>query len=800
MVNELRPAWRMIRRAPILATVVVASLGIGIGVNTAVFSWIQAVVLRPLPGVPDVSSIQLIEPRAEGGSHPGASWREYLDLAQRLPSLPSAIASRMTPFTIGAAEHPERTYGQLVSGNFFAALELRPAAGRFPRPDEVANAGSAPVVVISHEFWETRYQGSPAAIGQILRVNDRPLTIIGVAPQGFQGTVLGLNFDLWVPATMAPVLLGGSKELEDRSARGYTMMARLAPSSTLGRAQAEADAAMRGLAVLYPEANAGLRLDVLPFWRAPRGPQMMFARALFILQGVMLLLLLAVCGNTANLLLARASARQREIGVRLALGAGPWRIMSLLLAESLSLALLGALGGVAIAIWGTQALRAVPMIGAFPIKFQTGVDATGLAFAIALGISCGIVFGAVPALQLARVDPQLALRAGIQGAGRSRARNGLMGVQVALAVIVLTAAALFLRSFRETRDADTGFRREGVLLAAYDLTARNADGNASRTFAAKLLERLSAMPNVDAAAIATSVPLDIHGLPLRSFSVEGRARSDATQDRALSNIVTPGYFRTLAIPFREGHDFTSLSEIGGTPEVVVNDAFVTRYLSGAEAVGRRLVSRERTYTIVGVVHTSLYDSFGERPTPAIYFSYRDRPAATGEIHLHTNGATDLIVPELRRTVRELDPNLVLYDVRSLDEHIEKNLFLRRIPARMFAVLGPLILLLAAIGIYAVVSYSISRRTIEIGVRHALGATANRVVVDIVSDTLRVIGRGALIGWLLALLIEIHLGGGVLYVPIVLGVPALLLAVATVACWIPARRAATADPAAALRQD
>jgi predicted permease len=599
---------------------------------------------------------------------------------------------------------------------------------------------------------------------------------------------------------MAPVLLGGSRELEDRGSRGYQVMVRLDPPSTLARAQAEADAAMGDLARLYPESNAGMHADVFPFWRAPRGPQLMLARALFILQGVMLLLLLAVCGNTANLLLARASARQREIGVRLALGAGPWRVTWLLLIESLTLAVAGAAVGAALAVWATQALRAVPMISAFPIKLQTSVDGVGLTFAIVLGLGCGVLFGCIPALQLARVDPQLALRAGVRDAGRSRVRNGLMAAQVALALIVLTAGALFLRSFRETRETDPGFRRDGVLLAAYDLTARNPTWAQDLDFAARLMTRLSALPNVDGVAIATSVPLDIHGLPLRSFTVEGRARADVTTDQALTNVVTPGYFATLAIPFRDGRDFTQLSDVAASPEVIVNEAFVRRYLADAQPVGRRLVSRGKTYTIVGVVRTTLYDSFGERPTPAVYFSYRDRPAPTGEIHIHSRRSADMVAPDLRRAVREIDPSLVVYDIRTLDEHIEKNLFLRRIPARMFAVLGPLILLLAAIGIYAVVSYSISRRTVEIGVRHALGATSTRVVIEIVRDTLRVITSGALIGWLLSLLVEIHLAGGVLYLPIVLGVPALLFFVATIACWIPARRAAMADPVVALRQE
>lgn len=797
---DLRHAWRTIRRMPVVAAVVVASLGIGIGVNTAVFSWIQAIVLRPLPGVPKATDFHLVEPRSEVGSHPGTSWREYLDLQQRLSSLPDLIAFRMTPFTVGAADHAERTYGLLVSGNYFSALRLRPALGRFLRPDEASHAGAAPVVVISHEFWQTRYNGAPSVLGQTLRVNDRPLTIIGVTPPNFQGTVLSLKFDLWVPATLAPLLLTGSRELDDRGSRGYSVMARLEPPITLARAQAETDAAMTQLAQLYPETNAGVHAEVLPFWRAPRGPQLMLARALVILQGVMLLLLLAVCGNTANLMLARASARQREIGVRLALGAGAWRVTALILAECLTLSTIGALVGAAIAVWGTQALRAVPMLGAFPIKFQTSVDAVGLTFAIILGLICGLVFGLIPALQLARVDPQIALRAGMQSGGRSRTRNVLMATQVALALVVLTAAGLFLRSFRETREMDPGFRRDGVLLAAYDLTANNPDASTSRAFAASLVARLTALPNVESAAIATSVPLDIHGLPLRSFTVEGRARGDAAKDQALNNVVTPGYFQTMGIPFREGHDFAALTDAAAPPEVIVNEAFVQRYLAGAQPIGRRIESRSRTYTIIGVVRTSLYDSFGERPTPALYFSYRDRPSPTGEIHIRARRGVEQLAPDVRRVVRELDAKLVVYDVRTLDEHIEKNLFLRRIPARMFAVLGPLLLVLAAIGIYAVVSYSISRRTVEIGVRHALGAPQTRIVIEIITDAMRAIGWGALIGWLLSLLVEVHVGRGVLSLPIVVGVPALLFAVATIACWIPARRAAAADPVVALRSE
>jgi len=513
-------------------------------------------------------------------------------------------------------------------------------------------------------------------------------------------------------------------------------------------------------------------------------------------------LLLAVCANTANLILARAAARRREVGIRQALGASRWRVASLLMTESLILALVGAALGIFVAIWGTNALRAVPMIGAFPIRFQTSLDATGLAFAVSLGVLCGLVFGAAPALQLARVNAYSELRSSSRAAPRGRLRSALMGAQVALAVVVLVAAAILYRSFSETREMDPGFKREGILLAAYDLTGRNVDSTGARLFAARLLDRLRALPTVESAAIATAVPLDIHGLPNRAFALEGRARTDASEDVALSNTVTPGYFATMGIPFRAGTDFAALTDADGGLQAIVNDEFVRRYLAGGEALGRRITSRGRQYSIVGVVRTSTYDSFGERPKPIIYYSYRDRPSGGGEIHLRTRaGSESLLTPDVQRAVRELDPTLPVYDVRTLVEHVDKNLFLRKIPARMFAVLGPLLLMLAAIGIYAVVAYTVSHRTAEIGVRIALGATTTRVTRLIVRETLRVVGIGATVGWAMAFLVAIHvMQGAPINLVIFVGVPAILMLVAAAASWVPARRASRVDPVVALRAE
>jgi predicted permease len=802
LVRDIRHAARSIARMPVLATVVVASLAIGIGVNAAIFSWIQGLVFKPLPGVRDAASFQLIEPRSDIGSHVGTSWPEYRDLRERLTSFREILAYKMVPLTIGASPNTFRAYGQLVSGNYFTALGLEPSLGRFPTPDEVSRPGSEPVVVISNGFWKTRLAGAPDVVGRRIRVNEQDLTVIGVAPPKFQGTVTMIDFDLWIPATMAPVLFVGSRELDDRASRGYSMMARLRPNATSAQARREANGAMASLGRLYPETNASMSIDLFPFWKTPRGPQQMLVGALAILQGIMLVLLLAVCANTANLILARATARRREVGIRRALGASRWRVASLLMSESLLLALLGAVFGTLIAAWGTNALRAVPMIGAFPIRFQTSLDATGLAFAIGLGLLCGLIFGAAPALQLSRVNVTSELRSGPRAAPRGRLRNALMGAQVALAVIVLVAAALFYRSFRETREMDPGFRREGVLLAAYDLSGRNADSTAARLFAARLLDKARVLPSVEAAAIATSVPLDIHGLPVRGFELEGRARSDAAQDFALSNTVTPDYFRAMGIPLRAGRTFADLSDSDAPPQAIVNEEFVRAYLSGAEPLGRRLTTRSRTYTIVGVVRTSTYDSFGEKPKPIIYLSYRDRPVGAGEIHLRTRvGSEALLAPEIQRIVRELDPTLPVYDVRTLVEHVDKNLFLRKIPARMFAVLGPLLLVLAAIGIYAVVAYTVSHRTAEIGVRIALGATGARVVRQIVRETLEVVGIGATIGWALAFIVAIHLmRGAPINLTILLGVPAVLMLVAAGASWLPARRAARVDPVVALRAE
>jgi predicted permease len=800
--QDIQVAWRSIRRMPLLAAVVAFSLGVGIGVNTVVFSWMQALIWRPLPGVRDAARFQVIETVTDAGARPGTSWLEYLDLRSRVTSLPDLIAFRMAPLNVGEPDRNERAYALFVSGNYFSALGLRPALGRELTDADARPGGGEPVVVVSHAFWRNRLAADPGAIGRTVRVNGRELTIVGVTPDQFQGTVMGLQFDLWVPATLAPVLLPGARELDDRSVRGYMVMGRVRPPATLAHAQADVNGAMRELAEAWPLTNAAVRAELLPFWRATRGPQRMLQQAVAVLQGVMIVLLLAVCGNTANLLLARAIGRRREVGVRLAIGAAPWHIVRLLLVEGLILAVAGAAIGLVLAAWGTNALRAMAVIStAFPVRFQTSVDPAGLAFASALAGLCALVVCAAPALHLARVRPSSALATGREGMLRPATRNVLMASEVALSVIVLLASGLFVRGMAEAADPNPGFVRDGLLLAAYDRSDRGIDAAASRDFTSRLLAQVASLPEVRSAAVASSVPLDIHGLPAQSFTLEGRSRTDGAVDRALSNTVTPRYFETMGIPIVAGADFADLMEPAREPEVIVNEAFVARYLADGEPIGRRIENGGRTYTIAAVVKDSTYDAFGEPPTPCLYFSYRDRPRAQGEIHVRTRAAAEAGIAEpLRRVVRALDATLPLYNVRTLSEHVETNLFLRRVPARMFAVLGPLTLALAIVGVYAVVACAVAERTTEIGVRLALGASRRQVVRQIVTESMLTVTLGALAGWLAVIGVYSHVARGSMSAAVFAGVPTVLLAAAAVACWMPASRVARVDPVVVLRHE
>lgn len=799
LTRDLRHAWRTLAKAPFVSLVIVGSLAIGIGVNAVIFSWIRGLVFRPIPAVANAAHLQLVEPRTENGSYPGSSWQEYRDLQERLTAFQELVAFRMLPLNFGEPGKATRVYAQMVSGNYFSALGLRSALGRALRADDAERSGGAAVAVVSYSFWQDKLGGSDAVLGRTVRLNEQLFTIVGVAPKDFYGTVVGLSFDIWLPATMAPVVLSGSQELESRETRGYSVGGFLREGASKSQAQTELDTAMAELAQHFPETNTGVRGEILPFWRAPRGAPRFVFNALAAMQGFMLLVLLAVCANAANLLLARATARQREIGVRLALGARPAQILRLFLVESLVLGMAAAALGALVAWWGSDALRAVPLPGNFPFKFQTELDAVGLVFVATLGLMAALAFGIGPAVQSARTDSQLALRAGRGGHGRKRARSTLVALEAALAVLVLIVAAMFMRNLWESRTGNPGFEPEGVLLAGYDLTSGGYDNATGTARMDEVLRRLRALPTVEAAAIATWAPLDFHSMPQAAFKLDAHTRTDGGMDRALTTTISAGYFQAMAIPFIAGHDFAELGDRSAPPQAIVNEQFVRQFLEGQPALGHRIAGKNAPIEIVGVVRDSLYENFGERPKPVLYLSLRDRFALAAQIFVRArSGAESTLAPDLRRVAREIDPAISIYDVRTLSEHVDKNLFFRRIPARLFAGLGPLVLLLAAIGIYAVVGYAVAQRTSEIGVRLALGASRAQIVRQFVRENLLTVAAGIGPAWLFAVVVMLHMRGGVLSAPVLLGAPLLLFVVAAVSAWLPARRAARIDAMVALR--
>ena len=798
----LRHVFRTVTKTPWLSAVVVLSLAIGIGTNTVIFSWLKAQIFEPLPGV--TAPVWSLETKDDTGNYVATSWLEYRDLREMVSSFKGIAVQRPRAFYLGDSERDARIFGEFVSENFFEVLEVRPALGRFFRPEEGTRPGSEPVAVISHDLWQLHFKGASSVIGQTIKLNNRALTVIGVTPERFRGGMNSLGFDIWIPLTMATELQPATQELAIRTSRPYLMLAQLKPGVTREHAQAELNSAAQRLIDTYPETNKGLRYELLPLWRIPRGGENI-VYALATLQVFAVLILIVVCANTANLLLARASVREREIGVRLALGAGPGRIIGQLLGESLLLALCGAVGGLLIAIWGVNALAQIPLPANLPIKITPQLDSSSLAFAMLLGTFCGLAFGLAPAWQLAHSDILQSLRGG-RGSlgGRSRMRDLLVGLQVAVALIVLVLAGLFLKSFRNSLVAKPGFDQDRVMLAHVDLAGRGYTKETGRVFLDQLLQKLEASPGVERASAAAMMPLDIRGLNTGVIDVEG-APFDPERKTLWYN-VTPGYFASMGMPFVEGRDLSPLARTDLPLDAVINQEMARRYWPGVSPIGRRFEISGTFYEIAGVVRNAKYLSLNESPRPIAWLTIRAQFIFTPTLHVRAaSGDPRVLLPTMREAVRNLDPEITLIDPRTLAQHVDNNLFMQRVPARMLSVLGPLALALSAIGLYAVLAYALAQRTREIAVRLTLGATPRSVVWFMVWQHLRVVLISALVGWLAALGLNKIIGSSLVGVgfgdpTVYIGVPALLIAVAVLACWLPARRAAGVDPMVVMRAE
>ncbi len=803
-MTALRSAFRQLVRTPFLSAVIISSLAIGIGANTVIFSWLRRAAFDPLPGARGAGLMSL-ETIDDTGNYVSTSWLEYLDLRERVPSLDGIAIQRQRPLTLGEAGAGERVSAQLVSGNFFDVLGVRPALGRFFRPEEGRQPGDAPVAILSHDFWRKHFDADPHAVNRTLRLNDRMFTVVGVAPAGFHGGINSLSFDLWVPAPFATELQPASTELTNRKSRPYTMLARLRPGVTPARVQTELDAAARHLLDTYPETNRGLAYTMLPLWRSPRGGQTMVT-GLATLQVFAALILAVVCANTAGLLLAQASTRRREIGVRLALGAAPSRIIAHLLGESVVLALLSIAGGLVVALWGADLLRSIPfsLPGGLTLRIATEIDGGALLFGCLLALACGVLFGLAPALQASRADVLSSLRAGAGALpGRSRLRDALVATEVALALVLLVLAGLYTLSFRNSLRANPGFDPDRVLLGTLDLGSKGYARDRALALMDDLLRRLRETPGITGASLSSNVLLDLHGLPTGVISVTGRPFDPDRKIRYA--YATPGHLETLGMPLREGADLAPLDRRDLPPDAVINEEMARRYWPGLSPVGRVFNVNDTDYVVAGVVRNARYETLNEPPRPLAWLTLRNRVAFLPALHVRAAGDPRAMLGAVRSVVRELDATLPVLEVRTLAQHVTNNLVTQRLPAQMLGVLAPLALALSAIGLYAVIAYSLAQRTREIGVRLALGSSPGDVIGLMVWQGLRVVLAGIALGWPAALLagwllrrvfVGVPFGTPVIYA----GVPLLLLAVAALACWLPARRAAGVDPLVALRTE
>jgi len=808
--QDLKFGARMLLKQPGFTAVAVLTLALGIGANTAIFSWVQFFLLRGFPGVPNTSRTVIPAFQGRAGVTTSFSYPDYLDYRDRNSTLSGLIVSDMQPLSLSREGTSERVWGMLVSGNYFDALEVRPVCGRGFLPDEDKVPLAKPVAVISYGLWQRRFAGDPDIVGKSITLNNHSFTVVGVAPADFHGSFVGLQFDIWVPMMMQEWIRPAKGVLTARGNHWLDGVARLKPGVSREQAQADLNVIAKQLEKEFPNTNAGYSVVLFPLWRAPYGAVKVMSPVLMILSGLVAVVLLIACANVANLLLARASARRKEIAVRLSLGAGRGRLIRQLLTESVLLSLLGGVLGILIAFWSFDLLLAfLPTIDVPVDLTDQSLSGNVLLFTTVLSLLTGLIFGLAPALGASRADVVTALKdeSGTLGAGssKSRLRNSLVVGQVALSLLLLICAGLLLRSLQNAESINPGFNPRNVLLATLDMYPSGYSPETGRQFYARVLERVAALPGVESVSLARRVPLGFGGSSSTSFEPEGYQPQKDEFIWAFYNNTSPGYFQTMQVPILKGRDFSERDADAAPRAVVINDALATRYWPGLDPIGKRIRLGGEWLTVIGVVGNFKVRGLNEEPWPALFLSLLQyyRPDTT--LHVRTKGDPAAFTPDLRAAVQTLDSNLPLSSVRTLEDHTGAATFVNRLGGSMLGVFGGLALLLAAVGVYGVVSFGVSQRTREIGIRIALGASRRDIFRLVVGQGTRLALIGISAGLALALGVTHFLEKVLFNVsardPLTIaGVMVLLAAAALLACYLPARRAAKVDPMVALRYE
>lgn len=812
----------MLKKSPGFTCVAVLSLALGIGANTAIFTIINAVFLHPLP-VEEPSRLaevftrdrQTIDTNANFQLTPSSlpNYEDFRDQNTVFSGL--ATVTFAIPLNWGGQAEPQQLNASLVSGNFFDVLGVKAYRGRTFIADGDKKIGGNPEVVLSYSLWTRRFGSNPGAIGQTIALNATPYTVVGVAPPSFKGIVsLGPPDVLWIPITMRDyVLTGPLKDLENhRRFRWLSIVGRLKPDVTMARAQAAMKTVAAGLDKEYPRENKGRTVELYALNESALGinQRQQFSLAGGVLMSMVGLVLLVACVNLANLLLAQAAKREKELSIRAALGAGRFRLVRQLLTESTVLALLGGLAGLLVAYWGRQILWSFRPPFLADGSIELSFDGRVMGFTMVISLLTGAVFGIIPAIRASRTDINEVLkvggRGGMLGWTHQRLRGLLVISEIALALVALVGSGLFLRSMQHAQQYNPGFESQNLFQMFFDLGALRYDANHGQQFFRDAVERAKSVPGVADAAVASNALLG-GGLGATVYREGEQADPNNRGTLVTLDDVTPGHFETLRIPLLRGREFTDLDRENTTPVVIVNEAMAKLVWPGEETLGKRFAfaTNPALFQVVGVVGTTVVGQIGEDPQPVAYFPMRQQYTPFAVLQVRTTGNPEAILGAVRTQVQQLDKNLAFTNGQTVQQILGQGLWAARMGAALLGLFGALALILASIGIYGVLAYSVAQRTSEIGLRMALGAQPYQVLRLVLKQGMLLALVGATVGVLVAwpfarlasgLLYGVSAGDPLTYV----GITSLLMGVALLACYVPARRATRIDPVVALRLD
>jgi len=807
--RDLRYGFRQLRRSPGFSALAVLCLTLGIGANAAVFSWLEGILFRPYPAVAHQERLFAVAATAPGESRPDLlSWPDFLDLRRNCTLCEDSFVSKITGSTLNNGDHAEIITGSIVSANYFDALGVHPILGRgFQAGEDVGN-DSHPVVVISHQMWRKRFKGDQEIIGKTQRLNNVLHTIIGVAPEGFYGTFVGRAMQFWVPVSMQETFSSGGYKLEDRGARWIESYVRLKPGVSRAQAQQQISAIAARLQKDYPATNRGRGIRLWALWQTPFNHAGELLPTLEVMVAVVAFVLLIACANVGNLLLVRSFVRRHEISVRLAIGASRGRLLKQLLTEGLILSALGTAGGFLMAYWCRHLLvMLLPVREGEAMYLPGAMDARVMAMGAGVCLLVTLIVGMIPVFQIRHLDLNGPLKAdsyGVVGArGRTWMRSGLVVFQVSLSFILLVGAALLLESLEKIRSTSPGFTTTRVVTTGVSLMAAGYDVPRAKAFQDELTDRLSALPGVESAAFARVTPLGYVMYSSTPVVVDGYQPSPDEQPEVEYNQVSPTYFTTLGIPFFSGREFTRSDDENAPPVAIVNRTMVERYWRGQDPIGRRLQVKGRWARVVGVVADSTYESIGETRKPFFYVPLRQDFVREPDLYICTTQPLHSILTAVVREVHALDANLALYEMITLREQVNRSTSPQLVAVTLVSTLGGLALLLAAVGLYGVMSYAVAQSTRELGLRMALGADAASLLRLVLSRGLRLTAGGVLFGTVAALALT-RLLRQLLYNvsphdPMVFGLAlAVMTATAIFACLLPGWRASRTDPARVLR--